>query len=148
LFRRYSDIFTRLLTGEFSVRLWGYFYYLTALLLAAEVLFLRRLSRDARNWLYAMAVVYLGLGFIGWLFPVMDLTDSTKRGLFKLLPLALFYLANNQLLMRLSGSIARWEIAAPGTRARRASAARPKTVLTKSGKISAAAAGKSPRRKK
>ena len=135
LFRRYADIFTRLLTGELSVRLWGYFYYLTAVLLVAEALVVRRFNRDALNWLYAMAVVYLGLGFIGWLLPVMDLTDSTKRGLFKLLPLALFYLANNSLLKRFSVLIARWEQTAPARRSSRSAEAKPKAVLTKSGKL-------------
>ena len=139
LFQRYADIITRLLTGELSIRLWGYFYYLTALLFVAEGLLVRRFNRDALNWLYAMAVVYLGLGFIGWLFPVMDLTDSTKRGLFNLLPLALFYLANNQRLLRFSAYIARWEQIAPAPRPSRQPP--PKTVLTKSGKTSAAPRG-------
>jgi hypothetical protein len=143
LFRRYADIFSRLLTGELSIRLWGYFYYLTAALLVAEALLLRRFTRDARNWLYAMAVVYGGLGFIGWLLPVMDLADSTKRGLFKLLPLALFYLANNKLLTRLSVFIARWEVPSPNsaTRASGSVAAGPKAVPTKTGKSSATAGG-------
>ena len=136
LFRRYSDIFTLLLTGKFSIRLWGYFYYLAAGLLVAETLFVRRFNREALNWLYAIVVVYGGLGLLGWLLPVMDLTDSTKRGLFKMLPLALFYLANNQLLMRFSVYISRWE----QTRPARPSAI-PKAILTKSGRTSPAGAG-------
>ena len=158
LFRRYADIFTKLLTGELSVRLWGYFYYLAAVLLVAQALFVRRFNRDALNWLYAVAVVYLGLGLIGWLLPVMDLTDSTKRGLFKLLPPALFYLANNQLLIRFSVFLARWE-QKPFARRSSAAAAATRSVLTKSGKTTAASAGprlrntppassKNPRRKK
>ena len=126
LFRRYADIFTHLLTGRPSLNLWGYFFYLTAILFAAEAIFLRCFDRDARNWLYSIAILYLGLGFIGWLFPVMDLTDSTKRALFKMLPLALFYLANNQLLHRFSVAIARWEQSGPLRRARNAHATHDK----------------------
>ena len=151
LFQRYADIFTHLLTGEFSIRLWGYFYYGTALLFVAEALFIRRFTRDALNWLYAMAVIYLGLGCIGWLLPVMDLNDSTKRGLFKLLPLALFYLANNQLLTRFSTLIARWEQIAPARRPSRITSRQPKNILTKSGKLAPAStrpSAKKPRRNK
>ena len=126
LFRRYADIFTHLLTGRLSLNLWGYFLYLAAILFAAEAILVRRFDRDARNWLYSIAILYLGLGFIGWLFPVMDLTDSTKRALFKMLPLALFYLANNQLLRRFSLAIARWEQSGPLRRARNAHATHDK----------------------
>jgi hypothetical protein len=143
LFGRYSDIYTRLLTGTLSIHLWGYFFYLTAILFIAEAVVMRSFTKEARNWLYAIFALYLGLGLLGWLLPVIDLTDTTKRALFKMLPLALFYLANNQLLRRLSQSIARWEStpfvqrvsatrgAAPGVRP---AAASGKTVLTKSGK--------------
>ena len=102
LFQRYSDIFTRLLTGTFAIHLWGYIFYLTAVLFVGEVIFIRRFNRDARNWLYAIAALYLGIGGLGWLLPLFDLNDTTKRALFKMLPVALLYLANNALLIRLS----------------------------------------------
>jgi hypothetical protein len=109
LFQRYKDIVTRLLSGEFAIQLWGYLFYLTAFLFLAECIFMRRFSRPALNWLYAIVVVYLGLGALGYLLPMMNLDETTKRALFKLLPLALFYLANNGLLIRLSQWISRWE---------------------------------------
>jgi hypothetical protein len=40
---------------------------------------------------------------------MMNLNETTKRALFKLLPLAVLYLANNELLIRLSHWISRWE---------------------------------------
>jgi hypothetical protein len=157
LFKRYSDIYTRLLTGELSVHLWGYFFYLTAILFIAEAILMRgRFTREARNWLYAIVAFYLALGLLGWLLPVIDLTDTTKRALFKMLPLALFYLASNQLLYRLSQAIAGWEsasfakpaAAAGGAASRSRPAAAPgKTVLTKSGKATIAGpsgAGRNP----
>jgi len=109
LFQRYSDIVTRLMTSEFGIHLWGYILYFTAFLFLAEGIFVRRYSRDARNWLYAILVLYLGVGALGFLLPMMNLNETTKRALFKLLPLAVLYLANNELLIRLSHRISRWE---------------------------------------
>jgi hypothetical protein len=139
LFQRYSDIVTRLFSGEFSIHLWGYFFYLTAILFLAELIFLRRFNKEARNWLYAIVVLYLGLGALGWLLPMMNLNETTKRAMFKMLPLALFYLANNELLLRLSQSISRWE-ATPskwslfGPSAGKPAPAAAKAALTRSGK--------------
>jgi hypothetical protein len=109
LFQRYEDMFTRLLTGEFAIHLWGYIFYLAAILFLAEAIFLRRFNKEARNWLYGIVVLYIGLGALGWLLPMMNLNETTKRAMFKMLPLVLFYLANNELLIRFSTAISRWE---------------------------------------
>lgn len=140
LFQRYSDIFTHLLFSNFAVKLWGYFFYILLFMFLAEAIFVRRFNREARNWLYALAALYLGLGFLGWLLPVIDLNDTTKRAMFKMLPVGVFYLANNELLLRLSRSISRWEAApwsaaSPGAKQ---NAPAGRTVLTKSGKTIAA----------
>jgi Dolichyl-phosphate-mannose-protein mannosyltransferase len=109
LFQRYSDIVTRLMASVFGIQLWGYILYFTAFLFLAEGIFVRRYSREARNWLYSILVLYLGVGALGFLLPMMNLNETTKRALFKLLPLAVLYLANNELLIRLSQWISRWE---------------------------------------
>ncbi|HVU99218.1 MAG TPA: hypothetical protein VHE34_28545 [Puia sp.] len=143
LFQRYGDIFNRLLTGEIAIHLWGYIFYLTAILFLAEAIVLRRFNREARNWLYAIVVLYIGLGALGWLLPMMNLNETTKRAMFKMLPLVLFYLANNELLIRFSQTISRWENT-PGKWGLAAAPASPnsgkpapaptRSVLTKSGK--------------
>jgi hypothetical protein len=136
LFQRYGDIITRLITGEFSVHLWGYIQYIFGLLLLAELIFLRRFSKEARNWLYAIAVLYLGLGILGWLLPMMNLLETTKRALFKLIPLFALYIANNGWVARLSGRISRWENAPrPPSDRRRPSdlGARPTSAALTSG---------------
>ena len=137
-----------------AIHLWGYIFYLTAVLFVGEAIFIRRFNRNARNWLYAFAALYLGIGALGWLLPLFDLNDTTKRALFKMLPVALLYLANNALLIRFSRWITGWEnapgripVTTPpavgGTRPSPAGARPPvdkpaiatgKTVLTKSGK--------------
>jgi hypothetical protein len=109
LFQRYSDIVSHLMISEFGIHLWGYILYVTGLLFLAEGIFVRRYSREARNWLYAILVLYLGVGALGFALPMMNLNETTKRSLFKLLPLAVLYLANNELLIRLSQRISRWE---------------------------------------
>ncbi len=109
LFQRYGDIVTRLMASEFGIHLWGYILFFTAFLFLAEGIFIRRYNREARNWLYAILVLYLGVGALGFLLPMMNLNETTKRALFKLLPLTVLYLANNELLIRLSQWISRWE---------------------------------------
>ena len=156
LFQRYGDIFTHLLTGEFAIHLWGYIFYVAAILFVAEAIVLRRFNREARNWLYAVVVLYIGLGALGWLLPMMNLNETTKRAMFKMLPLVLFYLANNELLIRFSRAISRWEstpgkwgfAGAPASpKAGKAASAPTRSVLTKSGKTTTTPATP-PRKKK
>ena len=145
LFQRYSDIISHLTFSDFGIHLWGYFFFILVVLFLAEALFIRRFNREARNWLYALAVLYLGLGALGWLLPVIDLNDTTKRAMFKFLPVALLYLANNELLLRLSRGISRWEALpwSSGTAAGKPVLSTGKSVLTKSGKtVTASGAAK------
>jgi len=109
LFTRYGEISSRLMTGEFAVHLWGYFMFVWAAFFVGELVLLRRFNKEARNWLYAIGVIFISLGFLGYLLPLFDLVDTTKRGLFKILPAMLLYLAGNEGLIRLSAWIGRWE---------------------------------------
>ena len=109
LFARYGDIVTHLMTGTFAIHLWGYIMYVFFFLLLAEALMMRGFNKDARNWLYAILAIYGGLGILGWLLPLIDLNDTTKRALFKILPLMLMYMASNEWLLRVSAWIRRWE---------------------------------------
>lgn len=109
LFQRYSDIVTGLIASSLGIHLWGYFFYIAAGLFVAEIFVRGSYNREARNWLYSILVFYLGLGALGFLLPLIDLNDTTKRELFKMLPVILLYLANNAALIRLSQSISRWE---------------------------------------
>jgi hypothetical protein len=158
LFQRYTDIVTHLVASEFGIHLWGYLFYITAFLFLAEGLFRGRYNKDARNWLYAILALYIGIGALGFALPMMNLNETTKRALFKLLPLAVLYLANNNLLFRLSQWISRWE-GAPlaftliGKRPIASASARPAADRPAPGKSatqgkSAAPAGKSRSSKK
>jgi hypothetical protein len=46
---------------------------------------------------------------IGFLFPLYDLDHSTKRGLLKIFPLMLLYMANSGFLVSISEDIKKWE---------------------------------------
>jgi len=131
LFDRYADMFSQLLTGTFSVRLYAHIFLIFVVLLAAELLFIRHFSREARNWLYAVCVVFLGIGFLGFLLPLFDLANTTKRALFKLLPLVVMYMATNGWLQRLSGMLSRSKVSGAsgsGTSAGAKAAARRATA--------------------
>ena len=58
--------------------------------------------------LYGILAVYFGLALLGFLIPLVDLENTTKRGLFKLLPLMLLYLCNSSSIAFISGKLARW----------------------------------------
>jgi hypothetical protein len=109
LFGIYRDMVTGLMAGRRGIDLWGYFMIVWAALLAAELLILRRLNRVACRWLYAVVVIFLGLGLLSFMLPLMEVEYTIKRGLFKILPPMLLYMANNQLLVRLSQWATRWE---------------------------------------
>jgi hypothetical protein len=109
LFKRYSDIATHLIASQFGIRLWGYIFFFAGAMIVADAFSRDRYNKDARNWLYAMLALYVGLGALGFLLPLFDLNDTTKRGMFKLLPLSVLYLANSAWLIRLSQWISRWD---------------------------------------
>lgn len=109
LWERFRDLNIRLLFGRLSPLLWGYYFPAFLTLLAGEIAFFRRLSRESRNWIYGITIIYLGLPVMGYLLPLVDLMHTTKRSLFKILPLMLMALANNGLLQMLSQRISSWE---------------------------------------
>lgn len=113
LIKRFKEMHSILIFGDFGLRLWGYFFYFFIFLTAADIIITRRIDKESRTWWYAVLVVYLGLPLLGFLLPLMDLMHTTKRGLFKLLPFMVLILANNSILQALSARITRWELSTP-----------------------------------
>ncbi|UYQ91068.1 hypothetical protein MKQ68_13295 [Chitinophaga horti] len=110
LWKRFGDMTSQLMYGEFGKLLWGYIMYVFLIFLVAELVITKaKLSVVARNWLYAVLVVYVGLPILGFVLPLMDLEHTTKRGLMKILPLMLLYLANNKLLVVVSDWLRKYE---------------------------------------
>lgn len=108
LWQRFSDMNTVLIFCSYGITLYGYFIYFFLFMLVADFLKKRSFTQESRNWLYAILIIYFGLALIGFLVPLMDLRNTTKRGLFKLFPLMLLYLANSPVLQAASISISQW----------------------------------------
>ncbi|WP_295125663.1 hypothetical protein [uncultured Chitinophaga sp.] len=103
LWQRFKDMNSELMFSEYGRALWGYIIYVFTIFFVAELVFFKaRFTVAARNWLYAVLVVYIGLPVLGFLLPLMDLEHTTKRGLMKILPLMVFYLAHNQILQKIT----------------------------------------------
>ena len=52
--------------------------------------------------LFGIAVVYFGMALMGYLLPLFDVLNTTKRGLFKVLPLIILYYANSGIITKIS----------------------------------------------
>ena len=100
---------TRLIFSEDGVNYFAYFIFLFLLVLVLDLIWTDQPEWEARNWLFAILVVYIGMPFLGYLLPLMDLDNSTKRGLFKIFPLMLLYLGSSGILRNLSHRITKWE---------------------------------------
>jgi hypothetical protein len=109
LFSRFYDMNMELIFSESGVNYYGYFIFIFIIVLLFDLVLSDFRTRSSRNWLAAILVVYLGLAFLGYLLPLLDLDHSTKRGLFKMFPLMLLYMGTSRLLTQLSTSIKKWE---------------------------------------
>ncbi|MBS1687262.1 MAG: hypothetical protein JSS96_00955 [Bacteroidetes bacterium] len=109
---------------DINLRLYGYFVYLFLLILIVDIIFYRKyFTLESKVALYGILVVYLGMPFLGYLIPWVDLMNTTKRGLYKMFPLMLLYMRNSGLLQMLSNNIRNWELPQiPGAK-------RPKTAM-------------------
>jgi hypothetical protein len=107
---RFADMNKSLIFGENATSFYNYFFYFfTGLLLLEAIAFKLKFTLEGRRWLYAILVIYIGLPFLGYLLPLMDLNNTTKRALFKFFPLAILYLANNQVFSFLSQKLNKLE---------------------------------------
>ena len=114
-FNRIKQMNDILLTGPQGLEVYGHFMRFFFWLLVADIIFAlvyrkkQHFNRDARYALFGIVVIYFGLPLLGYLFPLYDILNTTKRGLFKILPIMLLYMANSGLLQILSEKITKWE---------------------------------------
>jgi hypothetical protein len=108
-FERFWLLNTRLIFSEDGVNYYAYFIFLFLLILILDLIWIDRWEWDLNNWIFAILVIYIGLPFLGYLLPLMDLDNSTKRGLFKIFPLMLLYMASSGVLKDLSQRLRKWE---------------------------------------
>jgi hypothetical protein len=108
-FTRLHDMFSVLILSKAGLEAHGYFIWFFFTVFAFDLFVIRKFSRAARIGLYFIAVVLIGLPLLGYLFPIMDLVNTTKRGLFKVLPLMLMYLCHSATIRKLSNYLAQKE---------------------------------------
>lgn len=108
-YKRLADMTGGLLLAGNATNYFGYFSFLFFIVLAINAFFNKPWNRASLNWLFAVLIIFLGLPLIGYLFPLYDLDNSTKRGLFKIFPLMLLFMANSRVLISVSDRISRWE---------------------------------------
>lgn len=99
LLTRLNDITFTLIYSEWGITHYGYIFSIFTLLLIAELAIYRKLSKDATYWIVMFLLTYLGIAVVGYLLPLADLFNSTKRAIFKLLPIMLIYFSCNQLIL-------------------------------------------------
>jgi 4-amino-4-deoxy-L-arabinose transferase-like glycosyltransferase len=73
------------------------------------VFFKRKLNFPATTWFFFMFLVFFFLGFIGYLIPLADLSNTSKRGLFKMIPLVFFFVIQTRAAQFISNAIIKWE---------------------------------------
>jgi hypothetical protein len=108
-YQRISDMTGELVLAGNALAHYGYFVFIFVIVLCADVFRKNSLNRNSLNWLWTVFVIYVGIAFIGYLFPLYDLDHSTKRGLLKIFPLMLLYMANSSFLVSISEDIKKWE---------------------------------------
>lgn len=107
---RIKDMTLYLIFSKEGIHLFGYFIFFFCALLPIDLIVFRKFNRESRIALYGILVVYLGMPLLGYLIPLVDLENTTKRGMFKFLPLMLLYMSNSSCLQYLSNKIRNWEI--------------------------------------
>ncbi len=111
LIDRIRGMFIHLVFSKEGFGIYGYYLVFFSVILFIDLVWFRKFSRYSRNLLYGIVVVFFGLAILGYLVPLVDLDNTTKRGLFKLLPIILFYFTESGSLKFLSGKVNLWEIA-------------------------------------
>ncbi len=109
LFLRLKEISTLLIFSERAEIFYAYYIYIFCAILVIDVIWPRKYNHEARVALYGIVVVYVGLALLGYLLPNVDLLNTTKRGLFKGLILALWYMSNSGFLQKISDWMTAYE---------------------------------------
>lgn len=107
IFQRLNDMTFELIFTNWGVAHYGYLLVIFSILSAAELVVYKKFSKDSAYWLSLFLVTYLGIAVIGYILPLADLFNSTKRALFKVMPIAVIYISSNRLLLAASAWIAK-----------------------------------------
>lgn len=109
--RKLYDMAAVLIFSHTGILVYGLFYVFFAVVLLADVIWPRRYNREAKLSLIAIAIIYAGLAVIAYLIKSVSIENTIKRGLFRILPIMVWYMANSGILQRLSDFIKMHELA-------------------------------------
>lgn len=109
-FNRLNDMWSKLLGGEMGALRYGSFLKLFYFIFVVDIAYYfytikvskQPASKMFLTWALLVLVIVLGIAFLGYLFPLMDLDNSTKRALFKLFPVVLLYFGYSTILQAIS----------------------------------------------
>jgi len=112
-FKRLGEMSDEIIFSVNGVNYYSYFIFFFIGILLIDSIWREPWDTTSLNWLFAVLVIYAGLPFVAFLFPLFDLDHSTKRGLFKIFPLMLLYMGHSRFLRFVSRSIRKWEKSYP-----------------------------------
>ncbi len=98
---RLSEITGVLIFSKLSAIFYSYIFHFFLIMVAAELIVYKKFTKQGGFWLAVFLTTYIAIAFVGFLLPLADLINTTKRALFKTLPVIVIYLANNQLVQLL-----------------------------------------------
>ena len=127
-FQRFMDMNSLLIFSKGGEAIYAYFIYFFCIILFIDIIWPRQFNQEARIALYGVAVIYFGMPFLGYLLPTVDLGNTTKRGLFKGITLALWYMSNSGFLQKISGWLQAYELKGPAKKPELAPAFNQKTA--------------------
>ncbi|GAA4469766.1 hypothetical protein GCM10023093_29770 [Nemorincola caseinilytica] len=112
LFARYKELLMDLMFSSKGEQVFAHFYIFFLAVLGIDIVATRKFSKDGGLALWGVLVVFLTLGLLCFLIPSHTVINSAKRGLFKLIPLMVLYMAHSGILQKLSAYLRRKEEAA------------------------------------
>ncbi len=119
LWQRYSDMIHVLMynrnpnEGYSSIGLFNETFTFLLIFVLAELgiaLYRKTWERKSQFWFFSILITYLFIGFFGYLLPLATLNDTTKRALFKLIPLIFAFGSQTFFIQFLSRLLHNWEL--------------------------------------
>jgi uncharacterized membrane protein YidH (DUF202 family) len=114
-FSRLWGILSRFFYNAYGIELFGWIICLFTLVFVIDLVLIRKFTYEGKLMLLGILLLLIGLPLLGYLIPLFDFDNTTKRGVYKILPLMLLYMANSGLLRKWSDVITAWEKKAPVT---------------------------------
>jgi len=109
-FARLGEMNTKLFFSGIGVQIYGYFIYVACFVIVCDLVLFRKYNKEALWALYSIAVIYFGMALLGAIIPLVDLLNTTKRGMFKALPLIIIYYANSPMFQRIAAALTNFEL--------------------------------------